>query len=174
MKKILLTLFILFASLNLFAESFSYVEHIKVTRSEPVFRTIIKRVPYQECWYEEVPVEYEIDDDGNIIEDNIGPLIGGIAGGVIGHQIGKGSGKTAATIGGAIVGTIVGKNLSKRERRYYDREYKRVRRCRTKYEEHEERVQRGYKNYAYYNGREIVKFSKRPLKRIKIYVTVSY
>lgn len=171
MKKLILAFILLFSSINIFAASFSYTEYVEVTRSEPVYRTIIKRIPYQECWDEEVPVEY--DDEGNMIEDNIGPLIGGVAGGIIGHQIGKGSGKTAATIGGAIVGTIVGKSLSKKDR-YYERGYKRVRRCRTRYEEHEERIQRGYKNYAFYNGREIVKFSKRPLKRIKIDVTISY
>ncbi len=173
MRKLLLAIIVLLTSINLFALSFSYVEYIEVTRSEPVYRTITKRIPYQECWDEEVPVEYEIDGDGNIVEDNIGALIGGVAGGIIGHQIGKGSGKTAATVGGAIVGTIVGKNLSKKDTRF-ERGYKRVRRCQTRYEEHEERVQRGYKNYAFYNGREIVKFSKRPLKRIKIDVTVSY
>ena len=173
MKRVFLILTTLFVSANIYAASFSYTEYVEVSRSEPVYRTIIKRMPYQECWYEEVPVEYEYEK-GGVIEDNIGPLIGGVAGGIIGHQIGKGSGKTAATIGGAIVGTIVGKNLSKTKRREYIQEYKRVRRCRTRYEEHKRRVQRGYRNYAYYNGRKIVKFSKRPLKRIKIDVTVSY
>jgi len=171
MKKALLIILLILSS-NIFAASFSYTEYVEVTRSEPVYRTIIKRIPYQECWDEEIPIEYEIDE-GNVIEDNIGPLIGGVAGGIIGHQIGKGSGKTAATIGGAIVGTIVGKNLSKKDR-YYERGYKRVRRCKTRYEEHTQRVQRGYKNFAYYNGKEIMKFSKRPLKRIKVNVTISY
>lgn len=165
MKKIMLALILVAGSL--FANSFSYTEYVEVTKSEPVYRTIIKRVPYQECWDEEVPVSREDDSDA------VGALIGGVAGGILGHQVGRGGGKTAATVGGAIIGTLVGKNLSQSHSQN-GVEYKRVRRCRTRYDEHEERVQRGYKNYAYYNGQEIIKYSKRPLRRIKIFVTISY
>lgn len=168
MKKFLLAL-LLFVATDIFAISYSYSEYVDVVRSEPVFRTVVKRIPYEECWYEEVPVEYS-----NPINDNIGAIIGGVAGGIIGHQIGKGGGKSAATVGGAIIGTLVGKNLSSRRDVYADRGYKRVKRCRTRYEEYEERVQKGYKNYAYYNGREIVKFSKTPLRKIRINITISY
>ncbi len=171
MKKIFLSVILLLLGSNIFAASFSYVEYVEVIRSEPIYRTITKRIPYQECWYEEVPVEHSYNGG---IDDNVGALIGGVAGGIIGHQIGEGGGKTAATVGGAIIGTLVGKNLSKKSDAYIERGYKKVKRCRTRYEERQERIQRGYRNYAFYNGKKIVKFSKRPLKRLKINVTVSY
>ena len=164
MKNILIVL--VFAVSVIFANSFSYIEYVDVVKSEPIYRAIIKRVPYQECWDEEVPVSSEDSSDA------VGALLGGVAGAVLGHQVGKGGGKTAATVGGAIVGTLVGKNLSQKDSPSV--EYRKVRRCRTRYDEHEERVQRGYKNYAYYNGQEIIKYSKTPLRRIKIFVTISY
>jgi len=146
-----------------FAEKFTYVEYLPVYKSEKIYRVITKRVPYEECWEEEVPISQE--NDGTV-----GALIGGVAGGIIGHQIGKGSGKTAATIGGAIVGTIVGKSLAERQARPG---YQIVKRCRTRYQETKERIIE-YKNYATFNGQEIVKYSSRPLKEIRVKVTIEY
>ncbi|WP_200763234.1 glycine zipper 2TM domain-containing protein [Nitrosophilus alvini] len=171
MKKLIFAVLAIVAT-NMFAQSFSYIEYVEVTRSEPVYRTVVKRIPYQECWDEEVPVAYENRYSDN--SDTVGALIGGVAGGIIGNQVGRGSGKTAATVGGAIIGTLVGKNLASRNNSYVTTGYKTVRRCRTRYEEREERVQKGYRNYAFYNGREIVKFSRRPLRNIKVKVTVTY
>ncbi len=170
MKKLIfgLTLFGIVAVSGLRSATFSYTEYIEVARSEPVYRTVTKRIPYQECWDEEVPVTYQEGPS-----DNLGALIGGVAGGILGHQIGEGGGKTAATVGGAIIGTLVGKNLSSRET-HSNEGYKIVKRCRTRYEEHREQVTRGYKNVAYYQGREIVKYSPRPLERIRVRITVSY
>ena len=162
MKKLVLSLLVLFTVSSL-AEVITYSENIPVYKSEKIYRVITKRVPYEECWEEEVPVSQ--NGDGTV-----GALIGGVAGGIIGHQIGKGSGKTAATIGGAIVGTIVGKNLAEKGA---SPGYKIVKRCRTKYTETKERIIE-YKNYAEFNGQEIVKYSSRPLRKIKIRVTIEY
>ncbi|WP_281951376.1 glycine zipper 2TM domain-containing protein [Nitrosophilus kaiyonis] len=163
MKKFALMVMMIFA-VSSFAEIFSYTEYLPVYKSEKIYRIITKRVPYQECWEEEVPVS----ESGN--EGTVGALIGGVAGGILGHQIGKGSGKTAATIGGAIVGTIVGKSLAERQARPG---YQIVKRCRTRYQESKERIIE-YKNYATFNGQEIVKYSSTPLKEIKVRVTIEY
>lgn len=163
MKKISLVLALLLTS-SLFAQTITYIEYLPVYKYEKTFRLITKRVPYQECWEEEVPISQSSSDG------SIGALIGGVAGGIIGNQIGKGSGKTAATIGGAIVGTIVGKNLSQREA---SPGYKIVKRCRKRYKESHERIVE-YKNYASFNGQEIVKYSNTPLKEIKVRVTIEY
>lgn len=162
MRKVLLATVLIFA-VSAFAEKFTYTEYVPVYKSEKIYRIITKRVPYEECWEEEVPLSQESDG-------TVGALIGGVAGGIIGHQIGKGSGKTAATIGGAIVGTIVGKSLAERQARPG---YKIVKRCRTRYQESKERIIE-YKNYATFNGQEIIKYSSHPLKEIKIRVTIEY
>ncbi len=173
MKKIFITLLLAGVGLSLSAESFIIQDRAEVVRSKPIYRDVIKRVPYQECWDEQVPVEEYYDD--NSANDNIGALIGGVAGGILGHQVGGGGGKIAATVGGAIIGTIVGKNLSRNHQsRSYTSGYKTVRKCVTKYSESSDRVITRYKNIAYYNGRKIVKFSDRPLKYIQIRKIIEY
>ncbi|BDY12596.1 glycine zipper 2TM domain-containing protein [Hydrogenimonas cancrithermarum] len=163
MKKVILIAAL--AASALFAESFSWHDSVRVIRSEPIYRTVTVRTPIEECWDEEVPVSR--NDDGTL-----GAIIGGAAGGILGHQVGGGSGKTAATVGGAIIGTLVGKNLS--EQGSSSPSYRIERRCKTRYKERTENRFVGYKNYARYKGREIVKFSDEPLKRIDVTVTVTY
>ena len=175
MKKMILAGLIAGLGLSLSAESFVIQDRAEVVRSKPIYRNVIKRVPYQECWDEQVPVESYYDDDSDTVNNNFGALIGGVAGGILGHQVGGGGGKVAATVGGAIIGTLVGKNLSHphRSRRYVSG-YKTERRCVTKYSETKDRVITRYKNIAYYQGRKIVKFSDRPLRYIQIRKIIEY
>ena len=162
MKKIAV-LFIPLMVSYLFAEVITFTKKVPVYKSVEVERIVVKRVPYEECWEEEV-----IDEDDN--GDVVGAIIGGAAGGILGHQIGGGSGKDVATVGGAIIGTLVGKNLAEKSKRDG---YKVVKRCRTRYKESEEKVVE-YKNYARVMGREIVKYSSRPLRYIRVKVTLEY
>ncbi len=164
MKKLAFLLSLALVS-NLFAEIITFTKRVPVYKSVEVQRVVTKRVPYEECWQEEVPQDYYDDDD-----ETLGAIIGGAAGGIIGHQIGGGSGKTAATVGGAIIGTLIGKSLAQREPRAG---YKIIKRCRTRYKESEERIIE-YKNYARVMGREIVKYSDRPLRSISVRVTLEY
>jgi uncharacterized protein YcfJ len=170
MKKlaIILTAF----AVSLSAGSFTIQDEARVTHSKPIYKTVTKKIPYQECWDEQVPVRrgrYSSNDD------YLGPLIGGAAGGIIGNQIGGGSGKTVATVGGAILGTIVGSNLSKGDR-YYDEgpRYVTKQRCSTRYHSEDEEKFVGYKNIANYKGKKIVKISQRKLRYIPIDITVRY
>lgn len=163
MKKLIL-IPCLFLGLSLSAESIHYTESVDVISSEPIYKTITKRTPYQECWDEEVT------HDGSD-ESPIGALIGGIAGGILGHQVGGGSGKTAATVGGAIVGTLVGKNLSDKNSQPSS---SMQRRCVTKYQEESSEKLVGYKNIANYKGKTITKYTKTPQDTIYLSINVSY
>jgi uncharacterized protein YcfJ len=163
MKKIILIPILAF-SMSLSANSIKYNETVDVIKSEPIHKTIITRTPYQECWDEEVT-------SNSSEESPIGALIGGVAGGILGNQIGGGSGKTAATVGGAIVGTLVGKNLSEKGNHPSTTVQ---RRCVTKYQEHSEEKLVGYKNIADYKGKTIVKYSDRPLDKIRLRIKVEY
>ncbi len=172
MKKIILVLGFILTIAN--AETFSTTDYIKVERSKPYYKTVIKREPYQECWDERVPVRQRGGGSNRYNNPPIGALIGGIAGGILGHQIGGGSGKTAATVGGAIIGTMVGNNLSNDDDYYEYTTYETKRRCTTHYNESRERKLVGYKNIGYYKGRKIVKISKRRLDYIPITVKIIY
>ncbi len=173
MKKII-SLFLIFGfSSAIFADSFVINDKAEVIKSKPIYRNVTKRVPYQECWNEQVPVKSYYDQRRN--SSPLGALIGGVAGGIIGHQIGGGNGKTVATVGGAIIGTIVGNNLSRKENsNNYTNGYKTVRKCVTRYNESYDRVITRYKNIAYYHGIQIVKFSNRPLRYIHIKKIIEY
>jgi len=168
MKKIALIILSL-GIVSLFGESINFSDSIPVIKSEPVYKTVTKRTPYQECWNEQVPVSSGGSSDGTI-----GALIGGVAGGILGHQVGGGNGKTAATVGGAIIGTLVGKNLSQNANSGTTTTYQTQRKCVTKYNESEEEKFIGYKNIGNYKGKTIIKYSDRPLQRIRLYVSVSY
>ena len=170
MKKIVIILAT--AILTLQAGSFTLRDEVRVTSSTPTYKTITKRVPYQECWNENVPVQ---KSSGYTDDFPIGTIIGGVAGGVIGHQVGGGRGKDLATIGGAIIGSIVGHNFSKRDYRIDSyTTYESQRRCVTKYSENEEEKFIGYKNIAHYKGKRITKISNRRLKYIPITIRIHY
>ncbi|NOX15706.1 MAG: glycine zipper 2TM domain-containing protein [Epsilonproteobacteria bacterium] len=166
MKKTIILISTALLSISLFGENMSFSDSVRVIKSSPQYRTVTTRTPYQECWNEQVPV------NSNNENGTIGALIGGVAGGILGHQVGGGSGKTAATVGGAIIGTLVGKNLSENQNSVTT--YKNQRKCVTKYDERSSEKFIGYRNIANYKGRTIVKFSDRPLRRIRLNITVSY
>ena len=169
MKKIAIILTT--ALLALQANSFTITDKVRVTSSTPKYKTIIKRVPYQECWEESVPTR---SSRGYSDDYPIGTIIAGVAGGVLGHQVGKGRGKDLATVGGAIIGSIVGFNMSKNQREDSYTTYETRQRCTTRYSESEEEKFIGYKNIGYYKGRRITKLSNRRLNYIPINIRINY
>jgi uncharacterized protein YcfJ len=174
MKKIFCAPLLLLGSL-LYAETLSFQEGVRVTSSKPEYRMVATRVPYQDCWDEQLETHYAPQQQSDGSSGIVGGVIGGVAGGVLGHQVGGGSGKTAATVGGAIVGTLVGKNLA--EQNSYSTPpptYRTERRCTTRYEEKTAEKFMGYRNTATYKGQTIIKYSDQPLEFIPLNITVSY
>ena len=174
MKKIIAILTLSLIALQ--AESFTITDRVRVSQSEPAYQNITKRIPYQECWDEQIPVRHGGSGGNN--QNVIGTIIGGAGGGVLGHQIGGGTGKTAATIGGAIIGSLlggkyIGDGSQNRSEDPYTT-YETKRRCNTKYSEQKESKFIGYKNIAHYKGETIIKISQRKLRYIPVTVTVSY
>ena len=174
MKKIITILTL--ATLALQAGSFTVTDQARVIKSKPIYKTITKRIPYQECWEESVPVQrynsrYERRD-----ENPLGLLIGSVAGGIIGNQVGKGRGKTVATAGGALIGGMVGHNVSRKNHHRRDSytSYENKQRCVTRYNEDQAEKFMGYKNIANYKGKRIVKISNRKLRYIPITIRVNY
>jgi len=173
MKKIFYASLLLLGSL-LYAETLNLTEEVRVITSKPEYRMVNSRVPYQECWDEQVEVHYapQPSNDGSGVA---GALLGGVAGGVLGHQVGGGRGNTAATVGGAIVGTLVGKNLAENATSTPPPPgYRIERRCATRYEEKSIEQFMGYRNTANYKGQTIVKYSDKPLEFIRLNVMVTY
>jgi uncharacterized protein YcfJ len=179
MKRVWFIAMLLVASM-LEAETMEYTIYAKVKKSIPEYERVIEQEPYEECWSEHVPVTYYEEQTTRYShgDPTAAAVIGGVAGGVLGHQLIHGKSRDAATIGGAILGTLVGQNAVRRPNmrpapqaytRYETRQH-----CTTRYREHAVKEIRRYKNIAYYRGKKIVKYSDRPLKRIPLYITVSY
>jgi uncharacterized protein YcfJ len=173
LKNILLILALMLSVSH--AKSFTKTKYVKVTKRYKTYIWKTKRVPYQSCYYESVPVKYTEYVD--VYERNpAAPILGGVVGGVIGHQFGKGRGKDLATVVGAIAGgTLANKHYG---RKHYRRPVTRVRYeqrqvCSTYYKTKRYKVRR-WKNIAYYKGRRIVKTSKYRLRKIPVKIRVSY
>jgi len=157
---------LIFSNVLLNASGFSLNDEAKVIRTSPVYKTITKKTPYEECWDERIQVVQQQSSSG------LGTLLGGITGGILGNQVGGGNGKTVATIGGAIVGSVVGNNLSKDSQS--SSQYETVRKCVTKYTSQIEDRLIGYNNIANYKGQKIEKFSETKLTMIQIQVNINY
>ena len=180
MKKFMLFLLLSFSIL--FADTRVYHTKVDVIRSEPLYKTITKQVPYEECRdveYEQRVPTYSNKRQGR--NDNIGldTLIGVAGGAVVGNQIGKGNGRVAAKIiggllGGAIAHEIRNNKTSNNQSNDYYYETKNVRKCQTKYDSYSEEVNMGFKNYFLYNGKEVYKITKRPRKKLNIKNTISF
>jgi len=162
MKKILLGS--LMTAVTLFGATMSWQKRIGVTRSVPVYRTVTIRTPYQVCRNRCV----RVCPDGAV---PAAAVLGAVGGGVLGHQIGNGHGKEAATIGGAVIGALVGSQMVLQNGRSA---CLRRRVCTTHYTRRTERRLVRYKNIAWYRGRKIVKYSRRPLRYLYVTVTAAY
>jgi uncharacterized protein YcfJ len=170
MKKTVMTLVALATFLS--AEDTSYTEYIHVSSSTPAYEDVVTRVPHQECFDRQIPVQSAYNSGYQ--SDPAGAVVGGIIGSVLGHQIGGGRGKDMATVGGAIIGTIVGSSSQRPTQTYGATSYQTQRSCETRYTQQSERRFVGYKNVAYYKGHKIVKYSDRQLSSIPVTVTISY
>jgi len=175
-KNILLIVALVFSVSTLsYAKSYTKTKYVKVKKSYRITKWKTKRVPYQSCYYESVPVQYTEYVD--VYEKNpAAPVLGAVAGGVIGHQFGGGRGKDLATVVGALAGgTLANQHYgTKHYRKPVTRtRYEQRRVCRTYYKTKRYKVRR-WKNIAYYKGKKIVKISKHRLRRIPVKVRISY
>ena len=180
MKKLIL-IFILFTTI-LLGDSRVYHKKVDVIKSEPLYKTITKKVPYEECYDQEYEQRVPIHRNSNKRSNNsigLDTLIGVTGGVVVGNQIGKGNGKVAAKIIGGLLGGAIANGMREDKGHYSNRddyyyETKSIRKCQTKYDNYDEEVQVGYKNYFLYNGSEIYKITKRPRKHIRIKNTLTF
>jgi uncharacterized protein YcfJ len=155
----------------LMAESFSSVEYVSVSSSEPVYSTINQEVPTEKCYDEKVSTGNGSSNTGSIG----GTLLGGALGGVLGHQVGGGKGKTVATIGGAVLGAMAGNKVGGG----YDtpagnETYQVERKCEVIKNIVSKQIVSGYMNRANYKGQTITVQSDRPIQNIPVTVTYSY
>jgi len=163
-------LYLLISTSLIFASSLTIT--LPVTHSEPIYRTVTKRIPFQECYdkTEQVRVSCNYDDSENMI--GLDTLIGITAGVVLGNQIGKGNGRSAAKVLGGIAGGLVSngmRNSANNNNSCYEERTRRV--CETHYEQSTSKRKIGYKLCAQIEGKEICTSSKNKLSSIDVHIT---
>ena len=95
----------------------------RVTRVEPLYRSVQVSTPVQNCWDEPVTVRQQHASHGHHGHRGrrgrsyTGPIVGGIVGGLVGNQFGKGDGRTLLTVAGAVLGASVGNDVGNRRHR---------------------------------------------------------
>ncbi|PIE42733.1 MAG: hypothetical protein CSA50_08845 [Gammaproteobacteria bacterium] len=151
----------------------SRIRFAKVTRVEPITRTIERKQPYEECWTEQIRYQNHGNDD----DSYTGTILGGVIGGAIGNAVGhKKRNKQIGTAVGALLGAGIGHDITSANRSRHNRgyHYRDERRCETHYEtRYEERVV-GYNVWYRYNGESFTtRMDHDPGERIKVRVTVS-
>ena len=153
---------------------------VDVIKSEPIYKTVNIRVPYEEV----ISKSYEVSvpcgyDDANTINENLiglDTIIGAGLGIALGNQMGKGNGRTVAKIAGGLLGAGVANQ-------YYRQNSHGVKYCKetrykdevvTRYDYSTKEKLQGYRNTFIYNGHKYTKLTKRPLKTVRVRSTISF
>lgn len=154
------------------AGQYRHTDYARVVAVEPVYRTIERRIPQQECWVETVRQEVPVYTASSAT----GTIVGGIVGGAIGHAVGHGrSNKQLGAAVGTVLGMSVGSDLSHNRRGgYTEVSYRDVERCEVRHAVQTERRLLGYDvTYQYQNQRYTTRMGRHPGKRIRVAVDVS-
>ena len=156
----------------------SNVAYVKVEKSEPVYRTVNVRIPYEEVISKAYVVRVPCGQNYQQKETNslgIDTLIGAGIGLAIGNQVGSGSGRDVAKAVGGLSGAYVANQNRDGE---YSTQYCNETRYKdeviTKYDYVSEEKITGYKNTFIYDGKEYTKVSKHPLREVKVTTSISF
>jgi uncharacterized protein YcfJ len=100
----------------------AFRDFARVTRVEPLYRSVQVSTPVRNCWDEPVTVRQQHAGHGHgghrgrRGRSYTGPIVGGIVGGLVGNQFGRGDGRTLLTVAGAVLGASVGHDVGNRRR----------------------------------------------------------
>lgn len=173
-RLVLTTILISAFSASAFAgHNHRHMDYARVVAVNPVYQTVERRVPRQECWVETVREEMPV----HTASSATGTIVGGIVGGAIGHAVGHGrSNKKLGAVVGTVLGMSVGNDISRghRDTGYTEVSYRDVERCEVRHVIQTEERLLGYDvTYQYQNQRYTTRMDRHPGKRIRVAVNVS-
>lgn len=149
------------------------VHWAKVTRVEPIIRTIERRIPEERCWNEQVEYYDNHRDRGNTYTSTI---MGGIIGGALGNAVGhKKKNKQIGTAVGAILGASIGSDIASNDKKYNrsTSHYRNKKRCDVSYHVNYEEEVHAYHVWYRYKGDEYkTRMNHKPGNKIKVRVSV--
>ena len=156
----------------------SDVTYIGVEKSEPIYRTVNVRVPYEEVVSKAYVVIVPCGQNYQQKETNslgLDTIIGAGIGLAIGNQVGSGSGRDIAKAVGGLSGAyMANQNRDGEYSTQYCNETRYKDEVVTKYDYVSEEKVTGYRNTFTYEGKRYTKISKYPLKQVKITTSISF
>jgi uncharacterized protein YcfJ len=176
---LLATILLTLSASSLVANTVHNSTYVKVKSSEPIYKTVNIRVPYEEIVSDTYTVKVPCGGDDNSYDDRnylgLDTIIGAGIGIAVGNQIGHGRGRDAAKIFGGLLGANIAHNTRKNRR---DVQYCQETRHRdnvvTRYDYVTKEKLQGYKNIFKYKGKTYTKISQSPLRRVKVTTEISF
>lgn len=165
-------------------KSNKYTDYARVVNAQPVYRSVSRQIPRQECHIESVSYqEANPHYQGNKSYHSGTPMIlGGLIGGAIGHKAGHHKkAKNAGAVVGALLGGSIGRDLYSRSQRNQQQNYEpqtitRYRDeevCQTRYHTEFEEVLDGYDvNYVYQGRNYFTRMKRDPGRDLRVAVNV--
>ena len=146
-------------------------DYARVIQAEPIIRYVTVTTPVQECWSDTEYYTVAHRPKGTFG----GAIFGAIVGGVIGNQFGHGHHRDQATVLGSLAGAAIGSELAAAKAGGYatTQHSRPVRRCETRYTNHQEERIDGYRVIYVYNGQKYAtRMPTDPGRRLRIRVDV--
>lgn len=145
------------------ASADSYRDYAQVTRVDPVYERVTRRIPETSC---HIQSSHYRDSGGS--NSHTGTIVGGILGAAIGNELGTSKrNKQVGAVAGGLLGASVGRDLS-RGARHRNEEV-----CETRYRTQVERQQVGYRVTYQYQGRSYqTRTERHPGRRMPVTVQV--
>lgn len=150
------------------ADAKSYYDEAEVVEVTPVYKTVVRREPHQECRI--VEVAHEASSHRSATPGIVGAIIGG----AIGNSVGaKEPNKKVGAVVGSILGYSIGRDVGHRNRRPSQVTYSEEEVCEVRYERVEEDRLAGYDVSYVYGGRTYqTRMKHRPGSVIRVRVKV--
>lgn len=151
----------------------AHIDYARVTHVEPVYETVVRSLPKEQCWNERVrhSQRYARHYGESATPTLLGALIGGAIGNELGHH--KRNKQVGAVVGGILGGSIgrdIGRNAN---RHHHDDHYSTVERCKVRYESYEEQALVGYDVTYRYRGNEYNTHTvEHPGEKLRVRVSV--
>ena len=160
---------LLAAAMSTIAHAETSYEYADVIESRPIYQLVEISTPQEQCWEEEVAVDYprQRTSDTPVI---VSTIIGGAIGNAVGHNK---SNKRVGAVLDAVLGHSIGRDIVRSNNNSGYRQYEVVQRCETVYQQHEEERLMGYQVTYLYNGEEYsIRTDNDPGAQIRLRVNV--
>ncbi len=152
------------------AQAETSFEYAEVVESRPIYRVVEVSTPSEQCWEEEIAVDYRRSGSDSSTPVIVSTILGGAIGNAVGHNK---SNKRVGTVLGAVLGHSIGRDIVRSSNQSGHRQYEVVERCQTVYQQHEEERLVGYQVTYLYNGEErSVRTDTDPGDQIRLRVNV--